>query len=135
MALLTWDSSYSVSVKSCDFEHQKLFSLVNQLNEAMKVGKGRAILADIVRELEKYTQTHFYAEEALMLRSNYPDLAPHRLQHQEFVKKVSGFRKELESGDSGDSLEVLSFLQGWLANHILKTDKMYSSHLNSNGIN
>ncbi|MGA2457536.1 MAG: hemerythrin domain-containing protein [Terriglobales bacterium] len=66
MALVTWDTSYSVSVKSCDAEHQKLFDLINQLHEAMRLGQGRAIVGPVVQELENYTQTHFRAEEALL---------------------------------------------------------------------
>jgi hemerythrin-like metal-binding protein len=66
LALVTWDTSYSVSVKSCDAEHQKLFDLINQLHEAMRLGQGRAIVGPVVQELENYTQTHFRAEEALL---------------------------------------------------------------------
>jgi hemerythrin len=32
------------------------------------------------------------------------------------------------------SVEILSFLQNWLQNHILTTDKKYSSHLQAAGI-
>src|SRR5271157_2886782 len=42
MALVTWDQSYSVSVKKLDEQHQKLFSLLNTLHEAMRQGKGQA---------------------------------------------------------------------------------------------
>ena len=135
MALLSWNSSYSVNVGSCDAEHQKLFSLINQLHDAMKVGRGRAVLADIVGELEKYTKTHFQAEEALMERSQYPDINAHRLQHREFVSKVAAFKKQLKEDTGADSVEVLAFLQDWLSRHILETDKKYAPHMNSCGIN
>ncbi len=134
MALVTWDTSYSVKVKSCDAEHQKLFDLINQLHEAMKLGLGRAVVADTVHELEKYTQTHFRAEEALMQRAQYPKLDEHRLQHQKFVAQVKQFKDDLEAGSMGSSIAVLTFLKDWLAEHIKQTDKMYSEHLNSHGV-
>jgi hemerythrin len=41
----------------------------------------------------------------------------------------------LEAGGTANSIAVLAFLQDWLANHIKETDKEYSEHLNSVGIN
>jgi hemerythrin len=134
VALVTWDQSYSVKVDSCDSEHQKLFSLINKLHDAMKSGQGRMVLADIVGELEKYTQTHFLAEEALLQRTQYPRLNDQRIQHQKFVAQVKQFRENLEKGLAGDSIAVLTFLKDWLAKHIRQTDKLYSEHLNAHGI-
>jgi hemerythrin len=134
VSLATWDTSYSANVKSCDAEHQKLFGLINDLHEAMKSGKNRTVLADIVRELEKYTQTHFLAEEALLQRAQYSKLNEHRVQHGEFVARVQQFRDDVEMGVGGDSVAVLTFLRDWLAKHIKQADKMYSQHLNSHGV-
>ena len=93
MALLTWNASYSVNVKSCDAEHQKLFSLINKLHDAMKAGQGRMVLGDIVRELGEYTQIHFSAEEALMQHAQYEKLQDHRLQHRLFIEQVATVQK------------------------------------------
>ncbi|HEX6504411.1 MAG TPA: bacteriohemerythrin [Terriglobales bacterium] len=134
MALVTWDQTYSVKVQSCDSEHQKLFSLINKLHDAMKSGQGRTVLAEIVRELEKYTQTHFLAEEALLQKTQYPRLNDQRLQHQKFVGEVKKFRENLDKGVAGDSISVLTFLKDWLSKHIKQTDTLYSEHLNSHGI-
>ncbi len=134
MALVTWDTSYSVGVKSCDAEHQKLFDLMNQLHEAMRLGQGRGIVGPVVQELEKYTQTHFRAEEALLKQACYPRLEEHRLQHRKFAAQVKQFKDDLDAGSIGNSIAVLKFLTDWLADHIRQTDKMYSEHLNSHGI-
>ncbi len=135
MALITWDPSYSVKVKSSDEAHQKLFSLINELHNAMQSGRGRAIIAATVRELEKYTETHFVAEEALMQRALFPGLNEHRAEHKLFVAKVKQFKDHVEAGEVGESVAVLNFLTSWLKNHIMQTDKKYSAHLNSHGIN
>jgi hemerythrin len=135
MDLVTWDKSYSVNVGTCDAEHRKLFSLINALHEAMKSGRSRTIIAGTVYELEKYTQTHFLAEEALMQRAQYPNLPEHRLEHQKFVAQVKQFRQDLQAGGKCDPNAVVMFVKDWLAKHIMQTDKMYSGHLNSHGIN
>jgi len=134
MALVTWDQSYSVKVKRCDEDHQKLFALMNSLHDAMRVGKGRNVIGEIVTELSDYTETHFRAEEALMEKAKYPALPTHRLEHQKFVAQVLGFKKELEAGMAGNPVAVLEFLKDWLAKHIKKVDQSYSAHLNANGI-
>lgn len=134
MALITWDQSFSVKVERCDSEHRKLFDLINALYDAMKVGKGRAVLQQIVSELSDYTQTHFRAEEGLMERAKYPGLAGHRLEHQRFVAKVHDFKKDLDAGIGGNAVAVLEFLKDWLAKHIKTIDQKYSTHLNSCGI-
>jgi hemerythrin-like metal-binding protein len=134
MDLVTWDKSYSVNVECCDAEHRKLFSLINALHEAMMSGKSRAIIAGTVHELEKYTQTHFLAEEALMQQAQYPKLNEHRGEHQKFVAQVKQFRHDLETGGTCDPNAVVMFVKDWLAGHIMQTDKVYASHLNSHGI-
>ena len=134
MALVTWDQSYSVKVKQCDEEHQKLFHLMNALHEAMRVGKGRTVLQQIVAELSDYTKTHFRAEEALLEQTRYPALAGHRLEHQKFVARVAEFQKDLNAGMGGNSVAVLEFLKDWLVKHIKKVDQSYSAHLNANGV-
>jgi hemerythrin len=135
MALVTWDQSYSVKVKQCDEKHQKLFRLMNALHEAMRVGKGRTVLQQIVAELSDYTKTHFRAEEALMEQAKYPALAGHRLEHHKFVTQISEFQRDLNAGTGGNSVAVLEFLKDWLVKHIKKLDQSYSAHLNAHGIN
>jgi hemerythrin-like metal-binding protein len=131
MALYNWKPRYSVKVRSCDAEHVKLFALINDLHEAMQSGKGAQVIQRVIGELERYTQTHFSAEEALMAKASYPALAAHRVEHQKFVEAVVKFRKQ---GISGQSIAVLTFLNDWLVNHIMRTDQQYSAHLNAHGI-
>ena len=134
MALISWHQSYSVKVAELDGHHQKLFSLLNTLYDAMRVGKGRSVIGQIVSELSNYTQTHFRAEEALMQRANYPALAGHRVEHQRFIARVAEFQKDLDAGTIGNSVAVLEFLKDWLVKHIKKLDQSYSTHLNASGI-
>jgi len=135
MALVTWDKSYSVKVRRCDEEHQRLFQLMNALYDAMRVGKGRTVVRQIVAELSDYTKTHFLAEESLMERAKYPGLAGHRIEHQRFVTRVAEFQKDLDGGAGGNTVAVLEFLNDWLVKHVKKVDQSYSAHLNAHGIN
>jgi len=134
VALVTWDESYSVNVRQCDEHHQRLFDLVNNLDDAIKAGRGEAITQQVVKELAAYTKFHFWAEERLMERTKFPDLAAHRAQHGQFVEKVAQLQKDLKAGKSDQASDIAQFLMDWLTKHIKQTDAQYSSHLNANGV-
>ena len=134
MALIKWDPSYSVKVNRCDDDHKKLFALINTLHDAMLKGQGSEVVKSTVQELLNYTRYHFGAEEALLEKANYPGLNGHKSQHQEFVKRVEQFQKEISQSTMGRSAEILEFLKNWLASHIKDIDQKYSSHLNAAGI-
>lgn len=134
MALITWDQSYSVSVQKLDQQHQKLFSLINALHEAMKLRKGHTVIQDTLHELATYTVTHFRAEEELLRRTNYPGFAAHQAEHQKFVAKVNQFMEDLKAGRITISIAVLQFLKDWLTEHIQWTDRSYADHLNASGV-
>src|SRR5262249_6746095 len=131
---VTWDVSYSVKVGQCDEDHKKLFSILNSIHDAMKTGKGREVIQQVVKDLADYTKHHFSQEELLLSRTNYPNLAPHKAQHKIFIQRVEDFRAALKVGDMSQSIAVTEFLKDWLANHIKQTDRQYSSHLNAHGI-
>lgn len=135
MALVKWDQSYSVKVKNCDDDHKKLFDMINTLHEAMRAGHGAEKVQQIVKGLADYTKFHFSREESLFQKTNYPESAAHRAEHQAFVKRVTDFQKELAAGKGGQSVAVSIFLNEWLTNHIKKSDQKYSDHMNTNGIN
>jgi len=134
MPLVTWDQTYSVSVRKLDEQHQKLFALLNALHEAMRQGNGQAAVRDTLHELAAYTVTHFRAEEELMRKTNFQGLAAHQAEHQRFVVKVQQIAQDLEAGRNVSSMQVVGFIRDWLAGHIRKTDRSYSAHLNAQGV-
>ena len=56
MALIQWSPDYSVKVGEIDQQHQKLITMINELNDAMLKGKGKEILSKIIDGLISYTQ-------------------------------------------------------------------------------
>ena len=63
MALIQWNNDLSVNVKEIDTQHQNLIRMINELFDAMKVGKGTEVLGKIFLQLTNYTKTHFQTEE------------------------------------------------------------------------
>lgn len=133
-AVLDWDPSYSVGVSQFDEHHQYLFCLINILLGALGKGHERSALGIVLAELAKYAEKHFTAEEELMAKTNYPRLLEHRQEHARFVARVWDLKKQFDVNSLADASTVLIFLRAWVAHHIKRVDKMYSSHLNASGI-
>ncbi len=134
MSAFAWSESYSVRVKQLDAQHQTLFNTINSLAEAMRQGQGEIVIREVVNKLAIYTRVHFLQEEVLMQRSDYPQLIAHKAEHSKLMASVEDYKRDLDSGKKPNSIAVLAFLQTWLVEHIRKSDKAYSDHMNAHGI-
>jgi hemerythrin len=134
MALFEWTPEYSVSVLRFDSEHKKLFALVNELHDAMSAGRGRAIVARVLKELTDYTRHHFAGEEEAMRRAGYSGLEAHIAEHRALSERVAKYYDEWAANASTSPVDLLFFLRDWLQKHILETDREYRKPLNSAGI-
>jgi len=134
MALFEWTNEHSVSVLRFDKEHQKLFSLINELNDAMAEKRGRFVVVRVLQELADYARWHFAGEESAMRRANFAGIDRHIAEHLEFAAKVEKFYAECDERYSTVPMEVLYFLRDWLQQHILVTDRQYAEALNRAGI-
>jgi hemerythrin len=132
---MTWSDNLSVKVNEIDAQHKRLLELLNQMHEAMTQGKGRDIMGKTLGGLIDYTRTHFADEERLMTTHKYPAYAAHKAEHDELMQKVLTLQSQYLLGTGALTLEVMRFLQDWLATHIQKTDRQLGHFLHSKGIN
>ena len=134
MSLLAWNNMFSVGVKEIDSQHKKLLAIANRLNDAMKQGLGKDVLAGILTDLVAYTESHFAFEERLMEQHKYPLSPQHKAEHKELVRTVADFKRKFELGDAALTSDVMGFLRDWLSRHIMNSDKMFGRDLNSKGV-
>lgn len=127
--MFPWSSEFSVGVPEMDAQHRHLVGLLNRLHNAMATGQGRAVLASVLNDLARYTQSHFRAEEALMQRHHYPDLASHRAEHERLVSAVQRHIADLQASKITLTVQVMQFLKEWLVTHIMGWDKEYGRHI------
>lgn len=125
MAEFKWNQSFSVGDEAIDEDHQGLFALVSELQNA-DISDG--FLADIIGRLEDYAAGHFAREETHMREMNFPGYDDHVREHEAFVEWIdtvkATYRRAPESVyHVSDS--VNSFLQKWLTRHIMKEDMKY----------
>lgn len=129
-----WTETYSVKIAELDRQHQGLFAIINQLNDAMDAGQGAAVMDSVLDELLGYAKHHFAAEESLMEQHRFPGFPTHQLEHQAFGRNITRYLEDFRAGKVGAPAALLMFLQSWLREHILKSDKAYSTFLNERGV-
>ena len=132
--IFRWTEEYKVNIAVLDQQHRELFDVVNELEQASRIGEGNAATDVILDRLVAYAGLHFAAEEALMERYDFPGLPTHRIQRNMFRDKVVVFLEQRREAKPGLAVNLLFFLQTWLKSHVLKTDKQYSAFLNARGV-
>ncbi len=134
MAFMDWTPSLSVNVAEIDNQHKKLVDMINELSDAMKARKGNEVLGKIINGLADYTKVHFATEEKYFDKFGYAETAAHKAEHQQFIRDISKFKQDFDSGKLSISIDVLKFLSNWLVKHIKGTDQKYSQFMNDNGV-
>lgn len=129
MPFIEWSDKLITGVREADEQHKKLVSLINELYDAMKQGKGKEVIDKALDELVRYAGYHFTTEETLMSKYGYPELASHKREHEAFKAKIKEFLEKKAKGEATLTMEVMTFLKDWLVKHIMGTDKKYGPFL------
>ncbi len=134
MAVLAWKEDYSVKVRRFDDQHRRLIDLVNKLDNALALGKGSAVLSEVLASVTAYAQTHFSDEERIMLQNRFPGFTAHKKEHDQLVASVREFQREVAAGDATVSPGLINFLKSWLLQHIQSVDMQYGPYLSGRGV-
>jgi hemerythrin len=128
---IEWSDKYLTGIGAIDRDHRNLFNILEQLDDAEA---GAVDFADLFEQMVHYVDTHFAAEEDMMLSLGYPDLENHIIAHQELAATVHRMA-DLYRTDPGavSHDEVLGFVTNWLCNHVLKVDMDYVPYLKGGG--
>jgi hemerythrin len=127
----TWDGSLVTGNTMIDEQHQNLFQAINDLLQTCEEGKGKDELKKSLDFLTNYTIKHFFEEETLQKKYNYPDHPNHHKYHEAFKETVRDLSHQLIMGGATDALiqEVQNQIGGWLVSHIQVEDKKVAAHV------
>jgi hemerythrin len=136
MEKIKWTKDYSVGIKQFDEQHEKLFSYLSELYEALDNQKNsQEIVSKTLNDLIIYTFFHFTNEEFYMKKYSYPELDLHIDEHDKLRKKVLAYQEDLNNGKKVIQVkELADFLTDWIKDHVLKTDKNYESFFKKSNI-
>jgi hemerythrin len=126
--LIEWNDALVSGIEPIDQQHQILVSLFNEANIQLSASHNAGFLEQITRDLLSYALYHFEVEEELMQKSGYgdselEDAQLHILQHRNFSARVVAVRNDIKNGILISREDLLAFLNQWLIDHILNTDK------------
>ena len=132
MPMVTWVDSFLLDIPQFDEHHQQLVKLLNDAYENFTSGESAEAVDQILEQLVDYAAYHFSAEELWLQQHDYPLLTGHIEEHNRFTAKVLEMLREPHYDVTFRLLEVMSFLNGWLTDHILNTDAEYARFVKSN---
>jgi hemerythrin len=121
-----------VGVERFNNDHQRLLFYIIEFNRLAERFRDRLPhdeewdpIDALFPRLEKYTQEHFQAEEALMQQHAYPLLPRHIQQHQELIRHLHKLKVEVATRQAVAIAALQFFLFDWLTHHINQEDRQY----------
>lgn len=115
---LEWKPEYLVGDAFIDTQHQQLFQLAN----AILVSEDRLEMSEFLFRLFRYVREHFSAEERLMDRRGYAELAAHRALHNKMMEQLSVVVAHANGEPEVYHQEVYSMMRDWILEHIIHCD-------------
>ena len=128
MPIIEWNDSYMLGVADFDDHHQHLFDLLRKIYADLLARVHTENVGSVLDELAEYSTYHFSAEERWMKEHSYPKLAEHIKEHERFSRRVAEMTSDYNSGKRKLTIEVMTFLNNWLTDHILQNDTDYSRY-------
>jgi hemerythrin-like metal-binding protein len=131
---IEWSDEMEMGIPAIDKQHRFLVETLQDANEKLLSDRDGYFLDKMAKDLLGYALTHFETEEKLMQRYGYDlafpeDAKNHIREHREFSKKVVSICEQLREGNRVSRIDVLTFLNDWLYNHLLDVDQQYGEFL------
>lgn len=125
MEYIVWKDSFNIGVTEMDDQHKLFASYINELYEAMQLGKAADVVAPLLDKLTDYSKVHFAAEEELLKHNNYPMLETQIIQHAYFISELIAFKSSYLN-KTQTAQNMLLFVKDWLLHHIMTEDLKYA---------
>jgi len=120
MALTILGTEYVFGDQEIDEQHRVLFEMTGRISAA--VANRSLNVAEELAALMLYASEHFYSEEALMVRTGYPDLLTHRMAHRAFTRQLMRLTCQIHGACSPDWDFLGDFATTWMHIHVLSGD-------------
>ena len=125
VSLIDWEASYDLGIEEIDSQHMNLVNAINGLYSTIENPDVEQIVKEAFSELDKFVLQHFSREEKLLEKMNYPTLAEHHEDHEEFKKMVRLVKSEYSKHNTVVDHDLVVMLKDWFFNHAQKEDRKY----------
>ncbi|HEY3286217.1 MAG TPA: hemerythrin family protein [Gemmatimonadaceae bacterium] len=122
---MQWNDSFATGVPQIDDQHKSLFRAVAALSAAIEQHEGSTEYLRLLGYLDRYCRDHFVFEEGCMERHRCPAAQVNKQQHAGLLQLLGEHRRfHAQHGyDQHDAQLLLTSLQHWLLNHIVRVDR------------
>jgi hemerythrin len=128
-SVVSWRTRYSMNIESIDDQHKEIFVIINNYINSILKGNGKVKTKYILDELIQACRDHFKHEEKIMHQNEYPGLYSHKHTHKNFISELYEIRNKIENDPFPVSISTGDFIRKWTVNHILASDKAYSTFM------
>lgn len=125
-----WLPEYSVGNEKLDNQHKKLLRICGEIQTMLENPDDNHSdqYHHVINDLCVYADEHFKAEEELLEKNAYPELATQKREHMQFIDNLSGILFNATQGKL-DVSELNKFTSEWMVDHILNQDMKYKPYL------
>ena len=99
-----------------DAQHQVLFQILDTIGQPESE-------ADVLQQLQHYTETHFSLEERYMELLDFPGRDAHRQAHDQFRAEINKLMASDMEQDANFRALISTYLTEWLSRHVFGIDK------------
>jgi len=125
--LLEWDDSFLIGIKELDYEHKLLIDDINRLHKELARHDERSEIEKCLGDIHARMQAHFALEERVMKEGEYEYFDEHRSAHDALLDSYTEYMiRILNDTDIYAGRTIEEFLQHWVIDHILTSDKRMS---------
>lgn len=126
--MLKWKTEFETGISHIDEQHKHLFEIGNKAYALLDDDMDRfdEIVA-VIGELKEYTVYHFTSEEEYMKSVGHRKFLSHKVEHDDFIKKVSEIDFEkLDENQEEYLRSIIGLVFDWVTEHILGKDMEYA---------
>jgi len=131
---LQWEDKYSVGVKIIDEQHQKMFTVINNLIDIIQNTPTKEDLTGVITSLIEYKKYHFDTEEKYFKEFNYEGTEEHVAAHHTFEEKIKNIEEKNGNNTISLAYDLVDFLEDWLVDHLQTLDQKYKECFLKNGL-
>jgi hemerythrin len=129
--LIEWSNKYRIGIPLIDEQHKKLIDMTNELYLGCRKSDeaAEAYFLKTIHGAVDYVRLHFTTEEKILERINYPDLAAHKKEHEDFAREIIQQVQAFQAGKKFVPNVFVRYLRDWVLTHIAVSDKLYARYL------
>jgi hemerythrin-like metal-binding protein len=131
-----WKSfKLGLGIPILDMQHLWLVKLTVELEFTLQkksLHERKTTTKEILNELMKYFDVHFYTEEAIIDHLKLQNSSTHKIKHKQFAFTIAKRLNNIKNFENSMIHDIIIELKNWIVDHISSEDKQIKKHYKQN---